>query len=137
LQKYKHKVVFPYKKNSIAKGWISMAEKESWEKQETWDKYVDTGGEYKFDEEMLKRAFEEARKVYKERGFQRRMGYGKAPAVTTVDMARAWMSDGHPFTCENNEEICANAHKSRPTLLAHQAVESLNSIPVVSSEQPG
>jgi hypothetical protein len=54
-----------------------MAEKESWEKQETWDKYVDTGGEYKFDEEMLKRAFEEARKVYKERGFQRRMGLDK------------------------------------------------------------
>ena len=39
------------------------------------------------------------------------MGYGKAPAVTTVDMAKAWMSDGHPFTCENNEEVCANALK--------------------------
>ena len=26
-------------------------------------------------------------------------------------MAKAWMSDGHPFTCENNVEICANALK--------------------------
>ena len=24
---------------------------------------------------------------------------------------QAWMSDGHPFTCENNEEVCANALK--------------------------
>ena len=86
-----------------------MAEK--WEKKENWGKFKDSGGQYAFDEEMLDRAFEEARRIYRERGFQRRMGYGKAPAVTTVDMAKAWMSDGHPFTCENTEEVCANALK--------------------------
>jgi maleamate amidohydrolase len=90
---------------------IEMANKENWEKKENWDKFTDSGGNYGFDEEVLNRAFEAAKKIYKERGFQRRMGYGKAPAVTTVDMARAWMSDGHPFTCENNVEICANALK--------------------------
>ncbi|HHY39731.1 MAG TPA: isochorismatase family protein [Syntrophaceticus sp.] len=84
---------------------------ESWEKKENWSKFKDSGGQYAFDEEMLNRAFEEARRIYRERGFQRRMGYGKAPAVTTVDMAKAWMSDGHPFTCENTEEVCANALK--------------------------
>lgn len=57
-------------------------------------KFVD---HYEFDEELLKKAFAEARKIYKERGFMRKMGFGKAPAITTVDMARAWMSEGHPF----------------------------------------
>jgi len=72
-------------------------------------KFVDKGANYAFDQELLQQAFAEAKKIYEERGFMRKMGFGKAPAVTTVDMARAWMSDGHPFTCENNNEICANA----------------------------
>ncbi|MDO5688994.1 MAG: isochorismatase family protein [Tissierellia bacterium] len=71
-------------------------------------KFVDR---YEFDEELLKKAFAEAREIYKERGFQRKMGYGKAPAITTVDMAKAWMSEGHPFTCDKSEEVCANALK--------------------------
>ena len=71
-------------------------------------KFVD---HYEFDEELLKKAFAEARKIYKERGFMRKMGFGKAPAITTVDMARAWMSEGHPFTCDHSEEVCANALK--------------------------
>ena len=39
------------------------------------------------------------------------MGYGKAPAITTVDMAKPWMSEGHPFTCDHSEEVCAEALK--------------------------
>ncbi|MEG2200542.1 MAG: N-carbamoylsarcosine amidase, partial [Anaerovorax sp.] len=66
---------------------------------------------YEFDETQLKQAFAEARKIYKERGFMRKMGYGKAPAITTVDMAKAWMSEGHPFTCDHAEEVCAEALK--------------------------
>lgn len=75
------------------------------------DQYKDKGGNYGVDLALLEEAFEEATKIYKERGFMRKMGYGKAPAITTVDMARAWMDDGHPFTCENNHEICAEALK--------------------------
>lgn len=75
------------------------------------EEFKDKGGKYGIDLALLEEAFAEARKIYKERGFQRRMGYGKAPVITTVDMARAWMDDGHPFTCENNHEICANALK--------------------------
>ena len=71
-------------------------------------KFVD---EYQFDEELLKKAFAEAKEIYKERGFMRKMGYGKAPAITTVDMAKAWMSEGHPFTCNHSEEVCAEALK--------------------------
>lgn len=75
------------------------------------EKYKDNGGKYEFDQELLDRAFTEARKIYKQRGFQTRMGYGKVPAITTVDMAKAWMSEGHPFTCENCGEVCENALK--------------------------
>ncbi|MEG0855328.1 MAG: isochorismatase family protein [Terrisporobacter sp.] len=71
-------------------------------------KFVD---QYLFDEEQLRKAFAEAREIYKERGFMRKMGYGKAPAITTVDMAKAWMSEGHPFTCDHSEEVCAEALK--------------------------
>lgn len=75
------------------------------------NQYKDKGGQYGVDLDLLEQAFAEATKIYKERGFMRKMGFGKAPAITTVDMAKAWMSDGHPFTCENNNEICANALK--------------------------
>ena len=73
--------------------------------------FKDNQGQYAFDQELLERAFAEARKIYKERGFQRRMGFGKAPAITTVDMAKAWMTDGHPFTCNNNNEVAAESLK--------------------------
>lgn len=78
------------------------------EKQNPNYKFVD---EYGFNEDLLKEAFAEARKIYKERGFMREMGQGIAPAITTVDMAKAWMSEGHPFTCDKSEEVCANALK--------------------------
>ena len=44
-------------------------------------KFVDN---YGFNETLLKEAFAEARKIYKERGFMRRMGFGKAPAITSI-----------------------------------------------------
>jgi maleamate amidohydrolase len=75
------------------------------------DLFKDNKGQYDFDQDLLDRAFNEARKIYRSRGFQTRMGYGKAPAVTTVDMAKAWMSEGHTFSCNNNAEVCANALK--------------------------
>ena len=32
-------------------------------------------------------------------------------SITTVDMAKAWMSEGHVFTCDHSEEVCAEALK--------------------------
>lgn len=71
-------------------------------------KYVDN---YGFDEGVLNEAFKTARAIYKERGFMREMGQGVAPAITTVDMAKAWMTEGHPFTCDKAEEVCAESLK--------------------------
>ncbi len=57
---------------------------------------------------MLEKAFEEATKLYKRRGFQRRVGFGAKPALISVDLANAWTREGNPFTCDQrkmNEEI--------------------------------
>jgi nicotinamidase-related amidase len=58
---------------------------------------------------MLTEAFAAASQLYKERGFQRRIGWGKRPALVSVDLANAWTRPGNPFTCDqekmNNEII--------------------------------
>ncbi|SAL88417.1 isochorismatase hydrolase [Caballeronia arvi] len=54
--------------------------------------------------EMLAQAFAESTKVYQERGFQRRVGFGKKPALVNVDLANAWTRPGNPFTCEHIDD---------------------------------
>lgn len=49
---------------------------------------------------LLKQAFDTASKLYAERGFQRRLGFGKRPALVSVDLANAWTRPGNPFTCD-------------------------------------
>ena len=39
-----------------------------------------------------------------ERGFQRRIGFGKRPALINVDLANAWTRPGNPFTCEKIDD---------------------------------
>ena len=62
-------------------------------------------------EKLLEKAFEAASSLYKERGFQRRIGFGKKPALVSVDLANAWTRPGNPFSCDqqkmNNEIIPA------------------------------
>ena len=55
-------------------------------------------------EQALEAAFEEARRRYRERGFQRRIGFGKKPALISVDLANAWTRPGNPFTCEHIDD---------------------------------
>lgn len=52
---------------------------------------------------LLKQAFEAATKLYQERGFQRRVGFGKRPALVSVDLANAWTRPGNPFTCDQDK----------------------------------
>lgn len=49
---------------------------------------------------MLQQAFDAATKIYRERGFQRRIGFGKHPALISVDLANAWTRPGNPFSCD-------------------------------------
>ena len=55
-------------------------------------------------EAALEDAFAHARKLYAERGFQRRVGFGRKPALINVDLANAWTRPGNPFTCDKIDE---------------------------------
>ena len=52
---------------------------------------------------MLQAAFDAASKLYQERGFQRRIGFGARPALVSVDLANAWTRPGNPFTCDQEK----------------------------------
>ena len=54
--------------------------------------------------EALEAAFAEATRRYRERGFQRRVGFGRKPALINVDLANAWTRPGNPFTCEHMDD---------------------------------
>ncbi|MEZ5856636.1 MAG: isochorismatase family protein [Hyphomicrobiaceae bacterium] len=43
--------------------------------------------------------------LYQNRGFQRRIGYGKRPALINIDLANAWTRPGNAFSCEGMDTI--------------------------------
>jgi hypothetical protein len=43
--------------------------------------------------------------IYRERGFQRRVGFGTRPALVHIDLANAWTRPGHAFSCDGMETI--------------------------------
>ncbi len=53
---------------------------------------------------VLQRAFDASTRIYAERGFQRRIGFGRRPALVSVDLANAWTRPGNPFTCEGVDD---------------------------------
>lgn len=63
---------------------------------------------------MLQAAFDASTALYRERGFQRRVGFGRRPALVSVDLANAWTRPGNPFTCDQekmNTEIIPGMQK--------------------------
>lgn len=63
-------------------------------------------------EQALEAAFAEATRRYQARGFQRRVGFGKKPALINVDLANAWTRPGNPFTCEHiDDQIIPSVQK--------------------------
>lgn len=55
--------------------------------------------------DLLEKTFQQDSTEYATRGFQRRVGYGKRPAVVHIDMANAWTRPGHAFSCAKMDEI--------------------------------
>ncbi len=55
-------------------------------------------------DQALQQAFDESTRIYRERGFQRRIGFGRRPALISVDLANAWTRPGNPFTCEGVDD---------------------------------
>jgi maleamate amidohydrolase len=60
-------------------------------------------------DEQLKQAlqtiFSADSSIYRRRGFQRRVGFGRRPALIHIDLANAWTRLGHAFSCEGMEVI--------------------------------
>lgn len=54
---------------------------------------------------VLKKVFAHDSGLYQQRGFQRRIGYGKRPALINIDLANAWTQPGNPFACVGMETI--------------------------------
>jgi len=69
---------------------------------------------------ILQQAFDASTKIYQERGFQRRIGFGRKPAIISVDLANAWTRPGNPFTCEKvDEEIIPGMQRLLEASRAH------------------
>ncbi len=43
--------------------------------------------------------------IYQGRGFQRRVGFGRSPALIHIDLANAWTRPGHAFSCDGMDVI--------------------------------
>lgn len=72
---------------------------------------------------LLEQAFNEGTRLYQERGFQRRVGFGSRPALVSVDLANAWTRPGNPFTCDQEKmdgEIIPGMQKLLRTFRAHR-----------------
>ena len=53
----------------------------------------------------LERIFSGDSAVYRQRGFQRRIGFGERPALINIDLANAWTRPGNPFSCDGMDVI--------------------------------
>lgn len=54
---------------------------------------------------LLEKLFAADSELYQNRGFQRRVGWGRKPALVNIDLANAWTREGYAFTCEGMETI--------------------------------
>jgi N-carbamoylsarcosine amidase len=61
--------------------------------------------------EALEKIFSADSQLYQGRGFQRRIGYGKRPALVNIDLANAWTREGNPFTCDGMDVIIPATQK--------------------------
>jgi hypothetical protein len=48
--------------------------------------------------DALRTIFDADTGIYRERGFQRRVGFGRRPALLHIDLANAWTRPGHAFS---------------------------------------
>ena len=53
----------------------------------------------------LDKLFTSDSSLYQARGFQRRIGWGKKPALVNIDLANAWTREDHAFTCEGMDVV--------------------------------
>lgn len=74
--------------------------------------------------EMLSAIFSADTGIYQRRGFQRRVGFGKRPALLHIDLANAWTLPGNTFSCDGMETII-------PAIQRLNAIGRSKGIPVI------
>ena len=62
-------------------------------------------------QDALQVIFKANAEFYKTLGFQRRIGYGKRPALLNIDLANAWTRPGNAFTCDGMDTIIPATQK--------------------------
>lgn len=61
--------------------------------------------------DALEVVFKANSELYAKRGFQRRIGFGKRPALINIDLANAWTQPGNAFTCDGMDVIIPGVQK--------------------------
>lgn len=56
-------------------------------------------------QDALSTLFSKDSEIYQNRGFQRRVGFGKHPALIVIDLANAWTRPDNAFSCNDMETI--------------------------------
>ena len=56
-------------------------------------------------QQALETIFSADSALYRERGFQRRIGFGNRPALIHIDLANAWTRPGNAFSCDGMDTI--------------------------------
>ena len=56
-------------------------------------------------QEALQKIFSADSEIYQNRGFQRRIGFGKRPALINIDLANAWTQPDNAFSCDHMDVI--------------------------------
>jgi nicotinamidase-related amidase len=62
-------------------------------------------------QKVLDKVFATDSALYKSRGFQRKIGFGRRPALINIDLANAWTRPGNVFTCDNMDVIIPAVQK--------------------------
>jgi N-carbamoylsarcosine amidase len=62
-------------------------------------------------QKALDKVFAADSALYKSRGFQRKIGFGRRPALINIDLANAWTRPGNVFTCDNMDVIIPAVQK--------------------------
>ncbi len=61
--------------------------------------------------QALEVVFKANSELYAKRGFQRRIGFGKRPALINIDLANAWTRPGNAFSCDGMDVIIPGVQK--------------------------